>query len=107
MAIPAIATPFEYVVFVLAVTLTTLGLLFVGGIGKWFFGRHKQQPTFRKKFWFFPIFIIGIFVMGWVSAQVQNLMFAYLKQNVATSVSGFVIALVVAWVLYDWAIWRR
>jgi hypothetical protein len=106
VGIPAGATPFEYVVFVLSVTLTTLGLLTLGGVVKWFFGRHKAYPTFRKKFWLFPLFVVGIFVMGWVSAQAQQLMYLYLKQNVVTSVTGFAAALLVAWFLYDWAIWR-
>ena len=104
--LPEGATLFEYFVFILSVTLTTLGLLTVGGIGKWFFGKHKRAPTFRKKFWFFPLFIVGIFAIGWLSAQMQQLLFLYLKQNVVTSLSGLIVAVLVAWFLYDWAIWR-
>ncbi len=104
--IPEAATPFEYVLLVLSVTLTTLILLTIGGVGKWFFGRHKRIPTFRKKFWFFPVFIVGIFAMGALSALAQQAMYAYLKQNVATSISGFAVAALVAWFLYDWTIWR-
>ena len=106
IALPTDLSAFEIVLFVLSVTLTTLGLLTVGGIARWFFSQHKRYATFRKKFWLFPIFIAGIFAIGAVSAAAQQLIYAYLKQNIATSISGFLITILVAWFLYDWAIWR-
>jgi len=105
--IPSDATPFEMVLAILSVTLTTLGLLALGGIAKWFFGRHKRQATFRKKLWLFPAFIAGIFAVGALSALTQQAVYAYLRQNVATSITGFAVAVLVAWFLYDWTIWRR
>jgi hypothetical protein len=107
VALPQAGTPFEYALFVLSVTLTTLILLALGGIGKWFFSHHKHNATFRKKFWIFPLFIASIFLMGWLSSLAQTFMYAYLKQNIATSISGLAIAVLIAWVLYDWAVWRR
>lgn len=107
VAFPTDATPFEILLVVLSVTLTTLGLLTLGGFVKWFFGRHKHNASFRKKFWIFPLFIIGIFAIGAISALTQQLVYAYLKQNVATSITGLAVALLVAWFLYDWTIWRR
>lgn len=106
VSLPTLETPGEYLLVILSVTITTLGLLTLAGILRSVFGRHKTGATFRKKFWFFPIFVIGIFAMGWVSATAQEIVYAYLQQNVATSISGLIVAILVAWFLYDWAIWR-
>lgn len=95
-----------YFLFILSVTLTSLGLVAVGGMIKSVFKR-KTFPTFRKKIIIFPLFIIGIFVMGWLTAKLQQLVLVYLEKNVATSITGLLIALTVTWFLYDWAVWRK
>lgn len=107
VALPEFSSPAEYALFILSVTLTTLILLVIAGLGKALFGRHKSTATFRRKFWFFPFFVIGIFAMGWISATAQKYVFAYIQTNVATSIYGVIVAVLVAWFLYDWAIWRN
>lgn len=105
-SLPEFTSTGEYLLAILSVTLTTLGLLAIGGIAKAFFSSHRQAPSFRRKLWFFPLFIIGIFAIGWLSAAAQQAVLAYLKQNAATSISGILIAILVAWFLYDWVVWR-
>lgn len=96
----------EYLLFLLSVIITTLGLITVGGLLRGVF-RSRYRARFRKKLLFFPVFVIGLFAIGWLSERLQQWLFAYLKQNVATSLSGLFIAILIAWLLYDWVFWRR
>lgn len=95
----------DYFLFVLSVTLTTLGLLFLGSIARSM--KSRRPAGFKKKLLIFPLFIAGIFLIGWATERIQQGLYTYLQQNAATSISGIVIALLVAWLLYDIVIWRR
>lgn len=96
----------DYPLFVLSVIITGLGLVTVGGVLKSFFAK-SAKPTFKKKLAFFPLFIIGVLAVGWLSERIQLGLYTYLRASVATSVSGIVIAFIVAWLLYDWVLWRK
>ena len=104
VSIPPFSFTGAYFLFILSVMLTTLLILFAAGLLRSF--RRKTFPTLRKKLLVFPLFVAGIFVMGWVTAKIQEYVYAYLMRNVATSILGIVITLVVAWALYDWVLWR-
>ncbi|MDD9953198.1 MAG: hypothetical protein OXR66_02590 [Candidatus Woesearchaeota archaeon] len=90
--------------FVLSVTITTLGIIAVAGVLK---GLFRGKATLKKKLFFFPVFILGLLVFGGVTAFLQGFVYEYLQQNLATSVSGMIIIVLVAWILYDWVLWRR
>jgi len=93
-------------IFILSVTITTLGLITLGGVLKALF-RSRSKPGFQKKLFWFPFFIGGLFVAGWLSGLVRQGVQTYLEQNVATSISGMAISVLVAWFLYDWVFWRK
>ncbi len=39
--------------------------------------------------------------------RLQSTILTYLQQNVATSITGICIAVLAAWFLYDWLVWRK
>ncbi|MBR9700998.1 hypothetical protein GOV11_03990 [Candidatus Woesearchaeota archaeon] len=100
------ALTLEYGLFLLSVVITALGLVTLGGLAKTVFGR-RNYPTLKNKLAMFPIFILAIIFIGWFSEKLQIGIFEYLQQNTATSLSGLAIAVTVAWILYDWVLWRK
>jgi hypothetical protein len=104
--LPDFSLTTDYFLFILSVTLTTLALLTLGGFARGMFKSHGRH-TISQKLFFFPLFVVGIFAMGWFTGKIQELMLAYLKQNAASSITGLCIAVVIAWFLYDWVLWRR
>lgn len=107
------AFSFEYFIFVMAVTITSLFMIIFGGWVKTRFQKgglrfqFANKSKFRRKFFGFVLFIVSIFMLGFLSERLQNAMFDYFKNRVATSIGGIVIILVVAWFLYDWLVWRK
>jgi ABC-type spermidine/putrescine transport system permease subunit II len=111
--LPTFSFTIAYFVFILAVTISTLLMIIFGG---WITSRLQKgglrfgfanKTTLHRKFFGFLLFIIAIFLAGWLSERLQNAIYMYLQQNVATSISGLAIAFLVAWVLYDWLVWRK
>lgn len=106
------ALSFEYVVFVLTVTLTSLLMIVFGG---WVKNRLQKgglrfgfarKSRLHRKFFGFLLFIIAIFLTGLLSERLQSALFSYLKTNVATSITGICVVFLVAWILYDVLVWR-
>lgn len=87
----------SYFMFVLAVTLTTILAIGVGGMLR---KRARPKRTFKAKVLGFIVFIIGILLFGWLMERLQGWLHTYLLQNYATSISGILFALVGVWVLY-------
>lgn len=113
MATPAFSLSLDYFLYILAVTITSLLMILIGG---WVKNRFQKKglrfqfankSRFRRKFWGFVLFIVAIFLLGWMGERLQNSVYSYLEQNAATSITGIIIALLVAWFLYDWLVWRK
>jgi len=88
-----------------ALVLSALVLLFLGSIARSV--RRKRHASFSKKILFFPLFVIGIFVIGWFSEYLRAWMYAFLQQSGFTSITGILFTVVVTWFLYSWVFWRR
>jgi hypothetical protein len=110
---PAFSFSLDYFIFVLAVTLNSLLMIIIGG---WMTARFQKgglrfgfanKSTFRKKFFGFFLFIIGIFLAGFLSERLQSTILTYLRRNATTSIAGIIIAVLAAWFLYDWLVWRK
>ena len=86
----------------LAVVIVTLGPVAVGSLL-----RSRRRPSFKKKLILFPVFVLGLVALGVVSSYLQEAVYTYLKQNVATSISGFIVVVLIAWFLYDFVLWRK
>lgn len=111
--LPPFSLTVDYFVFILAVTISTLLMIVFGG---WIQARLQKgglrfgfanKSNFRRKFFGFLLFIVAIFLTGWLSERLQNAVFTYLKQNVATSITGLLASLLVAWFLYHWLVWKK
>ena len=48
-----------------------------------------------------------IFLLGWMSSRLQSAVYDSLKQSIATGITGFALALIIAWFLYDFLVWRK
>jgi hypothetical protein len=102
-----------YLLYILAITLTSLLMIIIGG---WIRDRLQkgglrfrfaQKSNFRKKLTGFFMFIIAIFLLGWMGERLQAAVFDYLVQNIATSIVGFIVVILITWFLYDWLVWRK
>ncbi len=103
--LPEFSFTLPYLLFLLAAVITTLGLVALGGIAKALLWRPRKA-TFRRKLVFFPAFIAGIFVAGWISERAQQGVYAYLLENSARGIPFLIGTVALAWVLYDWGVWR-
>jgi cation transport ATPase len=109
--------PFEfsikYVLYILAVTMTSLLMIIIGGWVKERFQKKglrfqfANKSKFRKKFWGFILFIVAIFLLGWMGERLQNAVYNYLLKNAATTITGIIVAILITWFLYDWLVWRK
>jgi hypothetical protein len=111
--LPPFSFTLDYFLFILAITISTLLMLIFGG---WIQRRMQKgglkfgfanKSTFRRKFFGFLLFIVAIFMTGWLSERLQSSVFNYLKQNAATSITGLLVAVLIAWFMYDWLVWRK
>ncbi len=103
----------DYFYFVMAVTITSLFMII---FGTWVRNRFQKgglkfqfanKSKFRRKFFGFILFIISIFLLGFLSERLQSSLQNYFKVHIATSVVGICIIFGVAWLLYDWLIWKE
>jgi len=113
VATPSFSFTLSYFLYILAVTLTSLLMILIGG---WVKNRFQKgglragfanKSTFRKKLFGFVLFIIAIFLLGWMGERLQNSLFLYLEKNVASNIIGVLFAVLAAWLLYDWLVWRK
>jgi uncharacterized membrane protein len=111
--LPEFSFSVAYTMFILAVVMSSLLMLFIGG---WIKDRMQKgglrfgfakKTTFRKKFFGFFLFIIAIFLVGWMGERLQSSLYDYLMHNAATSISGIIIAILICWFMYDFFVWRR
>jgi hypothetical protein len=104
--LPEFSLTLAYFLFLLSVVITTVGLVAVGGIAKWAFWR-PSHARIGKKLLFFPLFIVGIFAVGWLSERAQQGVYEYLLENAARGIPFLIGTIALAWVLYDWVVWRK
>jgi hypothetical protein len=103
----------DYLVFVFAVTITSLLMLIFGTWVKNRFQRgglrfgFANKTRLHRKFWGFVLFIASIFLLGFLSERLQQTLYNYFRLELATSVSGILIIFLIAWFLYDWLVWKR
>jgi biotin transporter BioY len=111
--LPSFSLTVSYFMFILAVVLTSMLMLFIGG---WIKDRMQkgglrfgfaQRSKFRRKFFGFLLFVIAIFLVGWLSERLQNTVYQYLMQNAASSATGIIIAMLLCWFMYDFFVWRK
>jgi MFS family permease len=111
--LPPFSFSIGYMMAILAVTITSLLMIIIGGWIKDRFQkkglrfRFANKSMLRKKATGFLLFIIAIFLLGWMGERLQLAVYNYLMQNAASSITGIIIALLVAWFLYDWLVWRK
>jgi hypothetical protein len=111
--LPEFSWSIGYVMFIIAVAISSIIMIFIGG---WVKGRMEkgglrfgfaQKSKFRRKLSGFFLFIGAIFLVGWLGERLQQSLYAYLMQNAASSITGIVIALLVCWFMYDLFVWRK
>ncbi|HIH24214.1 TPA: hypothetical protein HA251_04230 [Candidatus Woesearchaeota archaeon] len=103
----------SYLVTVFAVTIATLLMMIFGG---WVTNRIQKgglrfgfanKTRFHRKFWGFVLFIITIFLLGFLSERLQQTLYNYFKIHFTTSITGIIVMFLVAWFLYDWLVWKK
>jgi hypothetical protein len=104
---------YQYLNYVFAVTIASLFMIVFGG---WVQTRlHKgglrfafaNKSKYHRKLTGFILFIVSIFLLGFLSERLQQSLYNYFQYRVATSIIGIILILVVAWFLYDWLVWRK
>jgi hypothetical protein len=113
MALPQFSFTLDYFLYILAVTINSLLMIIIGG---WMKERMQKgglrfgfanRSRFRRKIFGFLLFILAIFILGFLSERLQVALLNYLKTNVATNILGLCIAVLVAYMLYDWLVFRK
>jgi amino acid permease len=113
MALPAFELSVSYLLAVIAVTMTSLIMMIFGG---WMRERMQKgglrfrfakKTRFRRKLTGFLLFIVAIFLLGWLSERLQIAIHDYLSRSAGTTISGIAVALLVTWFMYDWFVYRK
>lgn len=111
--LPPFSLSVSYFLSILAVTITSLIMIVIGGWVKDRFQKRglrfqfANKTRWRRKLFGFFLFIVAIFLLGWMGERLQLAVYKYLMQNAASSITGMVVAVLVAWFLYDWLVWRK
>jgi hypothetical protein len=111
--LPAFSFSIAYLLLIIAITITTILMLVMGG---WMKGRLQtgglrfgfaQKSTIRRRLFGFLLFILAIFLLGWLTERLQSAVYNYLLQNAATSITGVIAAIVFAYLMYEIFVWRK
>jgi hypothetical protein len=112
-ALPPFSFSIGYFMLILAITISTIIMLVLGA---WIKDRLQksglrfgfaQKSKIRRRLFGFFLFVIAIFLLGWMSERMQSTVYNLLMQNAASSISGVVIAVFFAYLMYEIFVWRK
>jgi small-conductance mechanosensitive channel len=99
--------------FILAITISTIIMLVMGG---WMRGRLQkgglrfgfaQKSVIRRRLFGFLMFIVAIFLIGWLMERLQATVYALLMQSAATGITGVLFAFGFSYLMYEIFVWRK
>lgn len=111
--LPPFSLSASYFLYILAVTISAIFMLVVGGwirerlMSRGLRFRFAHKSRIRKHLFGFLLFIVAIFLLGWMSERLQATMYDYLMQNAATSVTGIIISIIFAFIMYEIFVWGK
>lgn len=111
--LPPFSISSSYFLYILAVTIGSIAMMVVGG---WIRERLQRnglryrfarKSKFRRHFFGFLLFIIAIFLLGWMGERLQSAVYNYLIKNAASSITGIILAVVFAFIMYEIFVWGK
>jgi uncharacterized membrane protein len=111
--LPPFSFTVAYLLLIIAITISTIIMVVVGGWmkdrlqkGGLRFGFAKKS-VLRRRLFGFLLFIVSIFLLGWLSERLQNSVYNYLMGSAGNSIVGVIVALAFAYLMYELIIWRN
>ena len=111
--LPPFSLSAGYFLYILAVTIGSIFMLVIGGwikerlMSRGLRFRFAHKSRIRKHLFGFLLFIVAIFLLGWMSERLQATLYSYLMQNAASSITGIILSVVFAFVMYEIFIWGK